>query len=194
MKKGILLAIILCGILLFTGCDKEAGSKEISGIKIYNDSTTYAYKKTFGGEYYLLVIRYDKLGNFKYLEYTDNYDLDESEPETKAYSDKELQKLAEEDECKHLEKLDYDEFKSICKVKNHIFTYGYSITDKTISSGLLNENGYNEWGILQSIIGDFKSVENEAAAKELFNKTKENLNASDGDFMIFANKKLELNN
>lgn len=184
MKKGLFIKIVLCSLLLLTGCIKGNEIKEIDGIKIYKDSTTYASKINRGGEYYKIITRYDN-GKFKYLEYTNNIYIDSGEE----YTSKSTIEF-----CKKMKDLNYDGFQSVCEVNNYVLTYGYIITDKTIEAGFLNVMDYDDDNILRTIIQDFHVFENGHSAKKFFEEEKENMHENNGDLLIIENKKIDLNN
>ena len=98
MKK-YLFALIISFTLFITGCGVNK-TKEIEGIKLDKKYTTYGFiinPTSTDKEGSRVILRYDKAGNLKYLEYNYVYDIDleeeHSQYDLKNKSDKELKKL-----------------------------------------------------------------------------------------------------
>ena len=172
----------------------------IDGIEIDGNLNTYAirqYEKNSSGtitDYNELILRYDKQGNFKYTKYSENYYV--RDEEYAKYSDKELQELANKEECQNIEQLNYSGFKYICEVKNRVFTMGFEFTDKTIAAGIKNSseiNSSNKHFELRGMLNSFEKFDTEEHAKATLEEVKSNLKADNGDILIMGNHVVHLN-
>lgn len=216
-KERIIIILAVLGVLILIGLgfvfkDKlfnlkriipitlnNKTAKKIEDVEIINGLSTYAVKTTFGSpgeiyEYYENIIRYDKNGNFKYYEYTDNIVLDKVE-ETKNKSDKELKKLFEEEKKEKLSKmenLNYAGFKVVFELQDRIYKVGYVFTDESISAGILNSNPKDQ--TLMRMLNDYKDFENEEILKEKLENLKEELSSRKEELLIIDNKKVQLDN
>ena len=147
--------------------------KNIEGVEISENLTTYAYRKNFTYDYDTVIAKYDKEGNFKYYETTRTY-----------YDGDYLN-----DDCSDMETSDFKDLVIICKKSSDEIIKGYSFTDKTIAEGILNSENHS------ALIERYNNVNTEEKAKEFFEKQKNYLDGSDSkNFLIIANEKVELNN
>ena len=179
---------------MITECQNPIiGSKKVEGIELPSGYNTYAARHWLSqdSEYVELVVRYDKSGNFKYLKVTENYKLTGEDYSNK--SDEELKSLAK-GECEESDIFDkkYDGYQVICTVENRIYKAGISFTDKSIDAGILNDHFSDH--LLQEYIDEFDKFRTEEKAKEFFATVKDNLRASNGDFLMIQNEKVTLSN
>lgn len=193
MKKGIILS--LCLILFITGCGCQKKNKSTKNqIEIKDGYNTYAYRKNDvldgGNKYYTEeIVRYDQKGNFKYFEITENVIIDDDQEvlgkKTGDMTDRELEMMI----CSSPAGIGkYKELTRICEVKNHIYKEGYSITDKTIKSGLLDDE-VNIFD-LKNIIEKYDNIKTEESAKNYFESYKNKLK-NDDDILIIKNEKIK---
>ena len=150
----------------------QAVTKNIEGVEISENLTTYAYRKNFTYDYDTVIVKYDKEGNFKYYETTRTY-----------YDGDGLN-----DDCSDVEKSNFKDLVMICKKTKDELIRGYSFTDKTIADGVLDSDN-------TALIARYNNVSTEEKAKEYFGKVKSSLDGNDSkDFLIIANEKVELSN
>lgn len=196
MKKKICRLLVLIMILFMTGCSfglNKNNSKEIvKGYKTYAFKMNHWVKDGIAGETYKYVIRYDKNGNLKYYKYlyTMGANIDDIEIEL---SDAELLKKSKEGDCSKVQSLNYTDYQTICRLRNgQVAMLGFIITDKTIASGILNDNITDS--VVEQGLKEFNEFSTEEKAKIQFSKLKDKLSASNKDTLIIANEQIELNN
>ena len=199
MKKFFTILLCLCTIFLIAGCEKNQNQNNGDIKEEYN---TYALKMNhwvkdgLAGETYKFVFRYDKDGNFKYYKYI--YTMGASINDTTIdLSDEELLKNSKDGQCSKVESLNYAGFQTICGLRDgNVAMLGFIITDETIAAGILNGDfGDSEINyIVKEGLKEFNEASTETKAKEKFENVKDKLNASNGDSLIIANKKIDLNN
>lgn len=199
MKK-YLFALIISFTLFITGCGVNK-TKEIEGIKLDKKYTTYGFiinPTSTDKEGSRVILRYDKSGNLKYLEYNYVYDIDLEEDysqyDLKNKSDEELKKILEtEGKCSRIKKLSFKDYNIVCDVNKRKAYIGISITDKTISDGLFDtrDGSIFESSITRNL---YENSTTEEKVKELLNgsEIRETLKRKNAT-LIMADKKVNLN-
>ena len=175
MKKIGIVVLSICAIFLVTACGKgkTENTKNIEGVEISDNLTTYAYRKNFTYDYDIVIAKYDKEGNFKYYETTRTY-----------YDGDALN-----EDCSDVENSDFKDLVIICEKTKDEIIRGYSFTDKTIADGILDSENHS------ALIERYNNVSTEEKAKEYFGKVKSYLDGNDSkNFLIIANEKVELGN
>lgn len=198
MKKNFTILFCLCMILLISGCKgKKKENEDI--IEIKDGFITYAIRDREVNEKNIeifteKIVRYDKDGNFKYFELTNNAKIPDDYQalgkDTADMNDAQLAALI----CKSPSRINqFDELKRICQVKDRVYKEGYSLTNITVREVL---PVYETIFIsdVKNMIDEYSNFDTEDKAKEYFEKYKNDLKKSEKDILIIANKEIKLSN